>query len=289
MKNKKKVSFQLRQDPRRVAEKIAKMIVSRQKSQQLKWNKDGSVRVVIGRIMPTGSAIRKTLAERRKRFRAALRERLAVEGWEEARLHSYQRLATQHKQVRVKVGEFEADVDEELAPLIKQLVMAGIGTELSCQENRPGIAWIMFSSVNDLCEFLNIVAEYDPDEGSLYRRATLAGDEGCWEYGLIPEDVALHETVTEDGIVDESHDGQECFHFFPSVRFPRTDLPELLDKMMRHNFFLKTSGALFRRFAMQGDALIDHTVNRCRSRRIVGTANVEIDPRSESVSRTGQE
>ena len=250
MKNKKKVNCQQRQDPPRVAEKIAKLIVSRKKSQHLKWNKDGSVRVIIGRIMPAGSAVRKTSAERRKQFGAVLKQRLTEGCWEEVSPYVYIRMATEHKQVRARLGDLEADVDEELAPLLEQVASAGIVTVMSCQENRPGIVWIMFLTVGDLCEFLNIVAEYDPVEGSLYRRATLAGDEGCWEYGLIPEDVALHETVTEDDFIDESHDGQVCFNLCPSVRFPRTDLPVLLDKMVRHNVSLETARALIRKLSL---------------------------------------
>jgi hypothetical protein len=48
-------------------------------------------------------------------------------------------------------------------------------------------------------------------------------------------DLALNQTFTDDDCIDEWHEGQPCFHFEPSVRLPRTDLPVLLDKMRRHN------------------------------------------------------
>src|SRR4051812_1833359 len=76
-----------------------------------------------------------------------------------------------HKQVRVKVGDWEADIDEELAPLIEELWEANIETSTSCQESRPGFASIEFDSMDDLCAFMNIVGEYGPpDEDNLYSR-----------------------------------------------------------------------------------------------------------------------
>ncbi len=218
-----------------IAEVIARLIVNRQDDQRLKWFSDDRVRILVGKTLPTSSSVTQPLAERRKQFRAAVKERLAQECWEEVGLHVYKRMATKHKQVRVRVGEFEADVDEELAPLIEQMARAGIRTIMAGQENRPGIAWIMFSDESDLCGFLNIVAEYDPEEGGLYRRASLCDDEGKWEYSVLPHDLSLEEEVTEDDFIEESHDGQVCFTFMPSVRFPRTDLPILLDRMVRHN------------------------------------------------------
>ena len=66
-----------------LAEKIAKLILLRREDERLKWYDDGRVRILIGKVLPDGSAVTQTLAGRRKRFRAALRERLAVEDWRE--------------------------------------------------------------------------------------------------------------------------------------------------------------------------------------------------------------
>jgi hypothetical protein len=170
---------QPRLDVQALAEEVANAIRQRRGDGRLRWYEDGRVRVLIGKVLPKGSAVKRTLAERRKRFRQALRDRLAENRWEEVGPHSYMRRPTEHRQVFVKVGDFEAEVDEELAPLIKELARAGIVTVMSCQENRPGVAWIVFLSVEDLGAFLNIVAEYDPEEASFYRRATLDAEEGC--------------------------------------------------------------------------------------------------------------
>src|SRR5258706_413246 len=48
---------------------------------------------------------------------------------------------TMHKQVKVKANGREAMVDVGIAPLIKQLWLAGIDTWMSCENRRPGAAW----------------------------------------------------------------------------------------------------------------------------------------------------
>src|SRR5262249_6077338 len=56
---------------------------------------------------------------------------------------------TRHRQVWVEWDGYGADVDEELAPLILALWKKGIVTCNSCQENRPGIAWVEFLTARD--------------------------------------------------------------------------------------------------------------------------------------------
>jgi hypothetical protein len=64
-----------------LAEEIVRLIVAKQEDDRLQWHEDGSVKVLIGKIIPTDSAGKQTLAGRRKRFRKALVERLGAEGW----------------------------------------------------------------------------------------------------------------------------------------------------------------------------------------------------------------
>jgi hypothetical protein len=64
-----------------------------QQDHRLKWYADGRVRVLVGVVLPAGSAVKQTLAARRKRIRAALRERLARQGWEERGVNVYERIA----------------------------------------------------------------------------------------------------------------------------------------------------------------------------------------------------
>ena len=79
-------------------------------------------------------------------------------------------MGTEHKQVRVLGCGQDADVDDGIAPLIKEMWRAGIRTSMSCQEGRFGFVWLHFNDPNEAARFLNIVAEYDPDPNSLYKR-----------------------------------------------------------------------------------------------------------------------
>src|SRR5258708_162268 len=60
---------------------IASLSVNRQEDARLRWQENGTVRVLVGEILPEGSAGKQTLAARRKRFREALIDRLKAEGW----------------------------------------------------------------------------------------------------------------------------------------------------------------------------------------------------------------
>jgi hypothetical protein len=73
-----------------LAEEVAGLILRHQEDERLWWYEDGRVRVLIGKVLPDGSAVAQTLAGRRKRFRAALRERLAGEGWREVGVNIYE-------------------------------------------------------------------------------------------------------------------------------------------------------------------------------------------------------
>jgi hypothetical protein len=64
-----------------LAEEIVRLIVAKQEDDRLQWREDGSVKVLVGNIIPADSAVKQTLAGRRKRFRNALVERLGAEGW----------------------------------------------------------------------------------------------------------------------------------------------------------------------------------------------------------------
>lgn len=64
-----------------LVEEIVRLILTKQKDQRLQWHDDGSVKVLVGKIIPADSVVKQTLAGRRKRFRVKLTERLAAEGW----------------------------------------------------------------------------------------------------------------------------------------------------------------------------------------------------------------
>jgi len=72
-----------------VAEEIVKLIIAHKEDERLKWNKDGSVKVQIGKILPKESAVKATLEGRRKRLRKAIDERLIEAGWRKIRENVY--------------------------------------------------------------------------------------------------------------------------------------------------------------------------------------------------------
>jgi hypothetical protein len=124
-------------------------------------------------------------------------------------------------------------VDEELAPLILALWKRGIDTCLSCQENRPGVAWIMFPTAEDAKKFLNAVAVYPEDEDrgqNLYDRIVGVADGGNWDYSVSVDDWAVKYDEV-DGHLEEACTGPADFEFGLSIRFPTTDIPLLLKQL----------------------------------------------------------
>lgn len=87
--------MQARLDVAPIAEEIVAQIVNRQEDHRLKWYTDGRVRVLIGKILPEGSAVKQTLAARRRRFWAAVDERLADRGWKECKGGLYERSSSE--------------------------------------------------------------------------------------------------------------------------------------------------------------------------------------------------
>ena len=68
-------------DVKPLAEKIAVVIGNGQQDEFLKWYSPNRVHVVIGKILPKGSAVKQTLEGRRKRLRKELIARLESAGW----------------------------------------------------------------------------------------------------------------------------------------------------------------------------------------------------------------
>lgn len=138
----------------------------------------------------------------------------------------------EHRQVLLRAGHQTAEVDEGIAPLIEQVWLADIETTLSCEENKPGIAWIDFESPQDARRFLNIVARFERKSDSLYHRVLRCDGYPfpAWTYDIHPWDVSL---IGDDD--REAHLGRSDFHFSVSIRFPRSDIPVLLDLLKTYN------------------------------------------------------
>jgi hypothetical protein len=81
--------MQSRQDVKSKAREIVDRIVNNREDEHLKWNDDGSVRILIGKIIPDEFIAKQTLQGRRKRFRKEVDEQLGSRGWQKIRENVY--------------------------------------------------------------------------------------------------------------------------------------------------------------------------------------------------------
>src|SRR5262245_10155191 len=81
--------MEARLDIRPLAEEVVQLVIGHQEDERLRWNTDGSVRIQIGKILPTGSAVKQTLNGRRRRFRQRVDELLSNAGWQKVRPNVY--------------------------------------------------------------------------------------------------------------------------------------------------------------------------------------------------------
>ena len=149
--------------------------------------------------------------------------------------------STKHQTVRISHEDQEADVDKQIAPLIKQMWKAGIETYQSCQDNPPGWVWIQFASSHELERFLSIIGDYEAALGSLHDRMRhgydrIAGPRvGQWHYVVVADDLAVDEVDTEAGDTQEICVGPPDFMLLIGVHFPHADLPQVFRRMKRFN------------------------------------------------------
>lgn len=135
-----------------------------------------------------------------------------------------------HSAVIVEVGPWRAEIDEALAPLIREIWKAGIETEMSCQETEPGIAWIEFASVEHLCRFLNAAVYHERESDSLYKRSQQlgSGSTPMWEYTFNLMDIF-------EGQQEHLNGGLACFEATVGAFFPQSDILVLLERLKAFN------------------------------------------------------
>ena len=139
-----------------------------------------------------------------------------------------------HKAERVRVGDQAALIDKKIVPLIKELWRAGLRTVMSCQADGYGLVWVDFDDVSNGIRFLNIVARFEPEKGSLYRRMLRHDKEDInewWLYEVFESDLGLHDEKPGN----EWHAGKPDFLFTFTVRFPPADLAEVVTRLKEHN------------------------------------------------------
>jgi len=141
----------------------------------------------------------------------------------------------------IRHGPFEAEVDEELAPLVLGLWRAGIETASACQDEAEsdaevggagaaahrGRAYVEFVSLDDALRFYDLVAASGCDDEGLYARIGSHAVPGSWEARL-----TMYDTRLTTGTGDLS--GPPRFAAgVVRVRFPRTDIAALTDLTTR--------------------------------------------------------
>jgi transcriptional regulator with XRE-family HTH domain len=143
-----------------------------------------------------------------------------------------------HEKQTVRVGERVADIDVGIAPLIRELWVAGIGTFSSCQQDSRGRIAVEFRSSVDAEKFLYIVARHAQGDNNLYWR--IRGErrgEGtlpAWECFALVEDLLLNDEFVEN-CAKYSYEPPDEFRVMISVRFPPQDLPIVLQRLRDHN------------------------------------------------------
>jgi hypothetical protein len=158
-----------------------------------------------------------------------------------------------HPQVGISHGDFQAEVDAEIAPLILALWRIECWTVLSCQDNF-GRVWISFANGGGAERFLTIVADrYDEDEGSLYQRIVSSYGESIAavraalkeHYPDLPEEddavfgraddwwysVGVNDLAIPDDDAPPADPPPADLTFAVSVRFPKSDYDEVLRRV----------------------------------------------------------
>jgi len=134
-----------------------------------------------------------------------------------------------HKQVRIRVGKRQAEVDEGMAPLIRQLWKADIGTFMSCESTFEGRCWISFETEIDLLSFVEIAAD-----AGFRSRIQPPACEDC----MSADDwwVEGHFGDLNEGEVTPAGRPKRAWYFFSyNVYFPGQDLATVLKAFQRHN------------------------------------------------------
>lgn len=150
-----------------------------------------------------------------------------------------------HRTLHVQHGDMEADIDEEIAPLVLEMWKAGIDTFMSCQSNPSGWVWIQFSEQWAATKFLNIVGVDDGNVDSIHDRILHgyrskgweSGDwqSSEWRYQVVVDDWSMEEIEVEDGVFVDVCMGPPDFVILFCIHFPVADLATVHGLLQAHN------------------------------------------------------
>jgi hypothetical protein len=142
-----------------------------------------------------------------------------------------------HETKLVEFGDQRAEIDVDIADLVLNLWKLGLRTSNSCQDSVPkGFVWISFCSSDDAEQFLNLVAEYDEEPGSVYDRMTRAGGDTTdldWRFDTDLTDFGVDMEYPDDDTFEPKFTGEHDMRFSTSVRFPRSDLHFVKNRILK--------------------------------------------------------
>jgi hypothetical protein len=169
-----------------------------------------------------------------------------------------------HPATVVAHGGLAAEIDLELAPLILEIWRAGIETIHSCQDvgenvaplaarlphladivrRETGRASIGFPDAQAMLAFLDALANAGPRDG-FYERMAHWASPAAWQLvlgirdsGLERDDEQASDAEERRDSGDTAPDGTPWTRFAGAsfqVRFPRSDVDEMTERMRRHN------------------------------------------------------
>ncbi len=134
----------------------------------------------------------------------------------------------------------EVEIDVGIADLVQALWRLGIRTLNSCQDNPVGSGrvWLQLEAVEDAHALLKVACVWDSETlggGGVWGRAFGVADTSHdWEWKLHLTDIA--EVLCGEAVADGIDDGvgvEPDARFRISVRFPVTDLPTVLARLVR--------------------------------------------------------
>lgn len=78
-----------------IAEEVAGLILAGKEDERLNWYNPSKVRILMGYVLPEGSAVKETLMKRRRRLSQAIEKKLADHGWKKiSSQHTYEKTPT---------------------------------------------------------------------------------------------------------------------------------------------------------------------------------------------------
>jgi hypothetical protein len=134
---------------------------------------------------------------------------------------------SKHKTVRVQSDGLDANIDEEIAPLIRELWKARLITMMSCQDSPEGWVWVQFPLVVFAEAFMDLM-EKESGVRPLWHR---------WRFEIYP--ITLQEALFGDYPKELIPKGRGL-RFAIGVRFPKEDLPAVLETLVKHNAAIRS-------------------------------------------------